>query len=149
MMNANEPIDVKTDMLTPHRRQKPRGFTLLETMVSGTLLLLGLAGVMSAIVAYQKMAVNNKHQTQGIHIAESVMEEILLAYPNDTNLAAGLHGPVEFDEFGHEVSTAGRYLAYWDVVPSDPVVGIRKLTVRVDWLDAGATRNVSFFTYRR
>jgi prepilin-type N-terminal cleavage/methylation domain-containing protein len=126
-----------------------RGFSLIEVVVSSTLLLIGLAGTMSALSSYQKGVEHQRHLTQGIHIAESTMEQILLATPTDPMLAAGTHGPRSFNDVGHLVASGGKYNAYWIVTPNEPIGGMRKLDVRVEWMEGPNGRNVVFTTHRR
>lgn len=131
------------------RSRSDAGFSLIEVMASSSFLIVGLIGVISAIVSYQRMAATERHMTQGIHVAEGTMEELLLAYPSDPVLAVGSHGPNHYDDTGKRVASSGRYLAYWDVTPSSPVEGMRRVNVRVQWTEATGSKKVEFFTYRR
>jgi len=133
----------------PIARARRRGFSLIEVMAASSFLIVGLVGVISAIVAYQRMAATERHMTQGIHVAEGTMEELLLAYPSDSSLAVGSHGPNHYDDTGKRVASGGRYLAYWDVTASTPVEGMRRVNVRVQWTEATGAKKVEFFTYRR
>lgn len=144
-----------TNQRTPascQRRNRPdaaRGFSLIEVMISASLLLVGLAGSLAAISTYQKNVAHQRHLTQGIHIAETAMEQMLLVYPSDPLLTDGDHGPQSYDEVGHHVASGGKYNAYWSVESGIPIPGMRKLSVRVEWMEGADGRNVEFFTYRR
>jgi len=131
-------------------------------MMAGAIFAVGLAGIFSAFGTAGSQFEHQRHTTQGIHLAEAKMEELLLATSTDGLLIAGVvQGPVWFDVQGF-ASTAGcpgatggvpessqncRYRITWESAPS-LVSGVRILTVTAAWAEKGQTKSLAFSTQR-
>lgn len=140
---------VKT-ALRRRRQSAQRGFTLIEVMISGSILLIGLAGMITALTANLHLQEHSRHMTAAIHIGEGVMEELVLLYPTDADLSAGAHGPRYFSRTGTELSsTPAPYQVNWTVTEGDPIAGIRRIGVTVSWTESIGDRSVSFATWRK
>lgn len=138
-----------------------RGFSVIEVMMAAAIFGIGLAGIFTAFNTAGMQFEHQRHTTQGIHLAEAKMEELLLAASTDGALLPGLiHGPAWYDPRGFasgscDASTTGvpastatcRYRVTWEARPS-PVPGVRILTVTTDWAERGQRRSVSFNTQR-
>lgn len=140
-------------MSAPLRRRgrspAPAGFTLIEVMISSSILLIGLAAVVSGMAAYTKVQEHQRHMTQAIHIAESAMEEIILAYPSDDDLLVGGHGPIHYDSLGHEVAGSGTYQVTWAVADASPIPGIKRVDVTVTWNEGTGVKTYALTTWRQ
>ncbi len=114
------------------RRRGPRGFSLLEAMISGALLTISVSGTLSAYSNVAAQYQNQRHTTQAMNIAEGTLEDLLLRFNGDTEIAPGSHGPLNFDRDGEIQGGAGTYQATWTVLPH-PIDGIRTIVVTVAW----------------
>ena len=125
------------------KKQKPKGFTLIEVIVSVVLLTVGMViagGVMSRIL---KKTFYSSHMTQAVFLAQSTIE-ILLNDDYDSN---------DLDPGGHEhplnpVSasgdTTGIFTVAWSVTNNEPVDNAKLITASVSWQDKeGEIQNVS------
>lgn len=130
------------------RRPPLRGFNLIEVMVSGVILLLGLAGILVGISTSRVQYSHQRHMTQALQIAESVIEELLVRSKESPDLAAGQHDGPSFEVSGARAEGDGFFDTIWiiDPEPLPEVPGIRRVTVTVSW--EGALRPVSLSTFR-
>lgn len=131
----------------PHRRPAPRGFTLLEVMISGGLLLIGLSASLGLVTSLTELKEHQRHMTQVMAIAEATIEELLLAPSTDDDLLAGDHGPRYFDSMGLEASF-GMYEAKWKVTGAKPIAGIRQVDVTVRWMEGRRVKTYVITTWR-
>lgn len=130
-----------------------RGFSLIEVMVSSTMLIAGLTGIISAISTTTSLHQHQRRITQGIAIGESVVEELLIRPISDTDLTSGNHPatPLQFDADGDRVvSGSGAYTVDWDVSSAPPAVPLmRTIKVNVRWTENGNSKTFSLSTIRR
>lgn len=134
------------------RRSPPRGFSLLEVMLSGTIFLLGFAGTLSAITTALSLYGQQRRSTHGIQVAESLMEELLMKYPSAADLSPGTHAGPAYDREGRSLAataptSAGYYQSEWQVTAERPLAGMRELRLRVTW--PGALRPIEIVSARR
>jgi type II secretory pathway component PulJ len=121
------------------RRRAAAGFSLLEVLIAGALLAIGVAATLAAFDGVRGVVVRNRHMTQALHAAESVAESMLALDASHEALSAGAHSgtPRRFDAVGQEVAasdtTRGIYAVDWNVQPNVPVDGIRRITLTVRW----------------
>jgi hypothetical protein len=127
---------------TPTRRRQRRaasGFSLLEVLVAGSLLAIGVTATLAGVDSVRSVVVRNRHMTQALHAAESVAESMLALDASHEMLRAGAHTdtPRRFDAVGQEVAASdtarGIYAVDWNVQPNTPVGGIRRVTLTVRW----------------
>lgn len=124
-----------------------RGFGMLEVLISGTMLVLGLAAVLSFASSTSGVAAHQRHITQGAHVAELQMEKLLLLPPDEARLTSGPHVGPRYDDVGTP-SPSGDYHTTWSVAVDTPITGTRTLTVTVTWTEQGATRSTTLTTIR-
>lgn len=65
------------------RTRRARAFTLLEVMISASLLVVGLGGVLSAMTTYEEVRKRQRVLGQGLFVAESSLERALNEQPVD------------------------------------------------------------------
>lgn len=151
---------------SPRGRQRDaaRGFTLLEVMVSGGLLLIGLSGIVGLVGSLNELKEHQRHMTQVVHIAESTMEELLLLSSTDADLGSGVHKCrqktgaactsafyVYFDSMGQEAKPTanfGPYRAEWTVTGANPIAGMRRIDLTVSWMEGTHGKTYVLTTWR-
>jgi Tfp pilus assembly protein PilV len=124
-----------------------RGFSLVEVIVSGTLLVIGIAGVLVGATVAIGLHEHQKKVGQAVVIAEQRMESLLLLFPSSTELVAGRHpasGFVSFDADGRPGGDAFR--ASYEVSAANPVG--QRVALTVEWDERGRTRSFELVTVR-
>ena len=132
---------------TPPRR--PRGFSMIEVIIAAALLAVGVAGILSAYSTATHLDNHQHRVSSALHVAEAVVEELLLLQQTDADLTAGSHGPRGFDVDGNRVAGTGFYSVTW-AVSAGPHPRARRLEVKVTWTDQLGTtpRTLSLVTHR-
>lgn len=125
-----------------------RGFSLVEVMVAATFYLVSLAGVLMGIEAARGMYEHQRKMTVALALSESLMEEFLLYQRGDSRIAAGAHGPENYNG-NLDLDGAGQYVARWTVTPSVPTANLREITLTITWPEKLAgSRSLVFKTVR-
>lgn len=132
--------------MTPARTSL-RGFGILEVLISGTMLVLGLAAVVSFASSTSGIAAHQRHITIGAHVAELQMEKLLLLPPDDARLTSGGHTGPRYDDVGTPAAL-GDYHTTWSVAVDAPIAGTRTITVTVTWTEQGTSRTTTLTTIR-
>lgn len=136
-----------------------RGFSLLEVMISASMLLVGISGlVMAAQVATQQHT-HHRKMSRALLIAEQRLEAVLLLFPSSLHLSDGRHpaGGFEFfDGDGRPLpdNEGAVFRLFYECVPrgiggsaSDPLIGLT-ITLTVVWNENGGERTVVLRTAR-
>jgi hypothetical protein len=124
-----------------------RGFGLLEVMISGSILLIGIAAVVTTINTIERQYQHQRYITTAVHIAEGTLEELIGRWPSDPELVANtlFHGP-EFDPRGLLVPPGmGLFTTEWIVAAGVPIATTREVRVTVRWNEDGVDK---WFTLR-
>jgi type II secretory pathway pseudopilin PulG len=124
-----------------------RGFSLVEVIVSGVLLLSGLAAILLAATVAFGLNEHQKRVGQAVVIAEQQMENLLLLFPNSPALIVGRHpgtGFTSFDETGAPGGSAFR--SSYVVSAADPVG--QQIVLTIEWDERGRTRSFDLVTVR-
>jgi len=138
-----------TTSTTSTRPVATRGFSLLETLFAGSIMIIaltstaGVFGLMSSSFAHQKdMAI-------ATGIAETFLEQVAILPPSSPLLADEPHPPRHYNAEGHRLpSTAGaKFRLDWEVSPGVPVAGMKEVLVDVSWRGV-RDHHVTFFTFR-
>lgn len=125
------------------------GFSLLEVMISGSMMLAGVAGIMSAYTTLSTHYAHQRHMTYGIQLAEAELEGLLIRFADDALLGPGLHTAVaRYDGAGNRVSSGGVYTVDVRVVGHPFISGFRRVTVIVRWQERGREASVQLTTER-
>lgn len=134
----------------PNRKNKGavKGFSLIESMISGALLTISVLGTFNAYAQTTDFRENVRHLTQATNVAEGVLEELLLRFNGDDDLNVGAHGPLYFDKDGEFVTAASTYTATWTVSAHPTVDGIRRVQVDVSWNSKLGNRTLSLQSER-
>lgn len=131
------------------RRPNPRGFGLLEVLAASTLLILTVTGVLSATSAVIRQREHQAKMTQGLQIAESLMESLLVTYSSHTDLSAGAHQKF-FDSTGRDLgATSSTYRADWDISGLGGAQGgMRRIALVVSWDESGGRKSIRLVSDR-
>ena len=106
---------------------------LVETLVSMSILLIGMTLVFAASRTYIEFQTNQEHVTAAMALAQGQLENLLLRYPDDPDLTTGAHGPVFFDALGIPGDTDSEYEVRWQVSQHAILDGLREVSVTVGW----------------
>lgn len=128
-------------------RTGSRGFGMLEVLISGTMLVLGLAAVLSFASSTSGIAAHQRCITQGAHVAELQIEKLLLLPPDDARLTGGVHVGPRYDDVGRP-SASGDYHTTWSVAVDVPITGARQITLTVTWTEQGTPHSTTLTTIR-
>jgi Tfp pilus assembly protein PilV len=128
------------------RSTSSRGFGILEVLISGSLLAVGLAGIVSFAGQANAIVGHQRHVTIASHVAEVQLEKLLTLYADDTRLSDGAHAGSSFKVDGSPGS--GPYTTSWVVVTGSPIAGARRVMVTVTWQEAGVAKTLSLQTIR-
>jgi Tfp pilus assembly protein PilV len=124
-----------------------RGFGILEVLISGTMLVLGLAAVLTFVSSTSAVASHQRHITIGAHVAELQMEKLLLLPPDEVRLSSGSHVGPKYDDVGTPSAT-GAYETTWSVAVDTPITATRTITVTVTWTEPTGLRTTTLTTIR-
>jgi len=129
------------------RRRRLRGFGILEVMISGTMLVIGLAAAAQFSAAMAASTARDNHLVSATHCGEQTMERLIGLFPSHADLANGDHSGSRFGDDGAP-SSSGRYQVSWTVQVGAPLNGLRRVDVNVTWLERGTPRNITLRTLR-
>lgn len=127
----------------------PKGFTLLETLISSALLVMAITGVVSAFSGISRSFEHQRHMTQAMALAESQLESLLQRYQSHVDLTNIVHPTLHFDREGKQQASASVYAVNWTVTPTP--FGMRRVKVTVSWTEGsgGSPHTLSFQTLRK
>lgn len=138
---------MKRRSLPRRARRRARGFSLIEVVLSGAILLVGLAGTLSGLSTALSVYENDRRRTMALSLCEGQLEQLLLRFRTSSDLEQGLHPGPDFDAAGRPVAAgSGAYQSSWTVTPNVPITGMRRVEVSVTW--PGATRPTTLATFR-
>ncbi len=120
-------------MASPQPRS-PRGFTLIEVMVSLGILLACLVGLMRLQIIGISSNAGARMHTQASELAQELAQALERLQPTDPRIAltagSGITPPTTLGDFGHLVDAVGNVdtskATAWD--DSNPVPGARRLS---------------------
>jgi prepilin-type N-terminal cleavage/methylation domain-containing protein len=124
---------------------RPRAFSLIEVMVSASLLAVGMVGFLSLFSNIAATYEHHRHLTEALLVGEAAMERGLVLYADDAELAFGNHPLGTFNGVG--TPAVGPYTVAWDV-SAGPLTGTRALVVTVSWTERGTPRSIALRTVR-
>lgn len=126
-----------------------RGFTLIESMVAGVMLIIGISAVVSALGSVMKLKSHQRDLTVAIHAAETTLEELLMLPSDHPDIAAGA-GVQTGPTYDLNMRRGGAGFAVEYEAVAGPYLGTRTLIATVRWTDGfGRTRSLSLRTHRR
>lgn len=117
---------------------KQSGFSLLELMISCTMLGVVIMGVAMVFPAATKSVTNGRIYTRAINIGQERLQEFERVPITDPLISAGNHGPETIDMYTRE----------WNVVVDSPLPHMRTITMSVYWNTGASADTVTLVTYR-
>lgn len=129
------------------RRRSPSGHSLLEAMLAGVILVVGLFGVVSALGSGMSVQAHNHHLTAALHVGEKTMERLLWLPLSHPSLGADVvHDGPRYDIDATETTT-GSFSTQWQV-SAGPLDGSVLIAVKVTWPERFQSRSLTLRTYR-
>lgn len=136
-----------------------RGFSLLEVMISASMLIVGITGLVMAAHVATNQHQHHRKMSQALLIAERRMEALLMLFPSSLLLSDGRHPAGGFEFFSDDGrvlpdNTNATYRLFYECVPrgiggspDDPLIGLT-ITMTVAWDETGGERTVILRTAR-
>lgn len=112
------------------------GFTLLEMMISLTVLAIGILGVTGMFIS----SIGGNAQGRNMTVASSIGQS-KLDYLSNAVIYDGVKS-------GSETTTDGRYNVLWNVTTPVSTLGMKRIKVTVTWVIKGQTHTVQFDALR-
>ena len=127
-----------------------KGFTLLEVVMAGAILTIGvLVGISAAKMNSQNLSYDQQEIT-ATEIATTLLETMTNSYAStDPNLVAGAH--IQYYNAQEQVVLATAnpiFTVTWTITDDVPVTGFMTINLQVQWGTGSQLKNVSFQTYR-
>ncbi len=110
-----------------------KGFTLLEVLVTMTILSFGILGVISMQFAAMRSNSFSGNLSEATTYASDQIEKLTQLDYDHANLASG----------NHSGTTQGIYTISWDVTPNAEAQNTKTVDVTVTWAEKGSGRNLS------
>ena len=141
-MNRNNSRDKAMNSI--YKPTGNRGFTLIEVLIAGFLLVVAILGIISTTVIIIKSNSLSKEMTTATTLAKDKMEQ--LKYTGYDGLAAGI--VTDYANMDSTVQTASAsdsiYTRRRTVTVDSPAVGMKTIEVKVEW--QSASHNVTLNT---
>lgn len=117
-----------------------KGMTLVELLVVCVIVGIAFMGLVGIFPLGMRNLNQSKMRTVATDLAQQKMEELLGLRPTEADLAAGSH-----DDPDNPVKTT--FNRYWTVTDDTPMIGMKKIVVRVTYQHGTTTRDVQIETY--
>lgn len=133
-----------------------RGFSMLEVVISSTMLLVGITGIVMGTQLATKQHEHDRKVATAIVVAERRMEELLLLFPTSLDLSDGRHPVTGFETFDGEGRRGGTvYRLFYTSTPATPpgadardrIPGVI-LEVTIAWDESIGERSIQLRTVR-
>lgn len=130
-----------------------RGFTILEVLFAGSILLLGLSAVAGVFSTARVSFALQRDLAAATTVAEGFLEQIVILPPSSLLLEPGAATVHPARHFTRETlpTTPGSATDYftltWTVLSNDPIPTIKRINVHVAW-DSDRPHSVELFTFR-
>lgn len=134
----------------PAQARHRRGFSLLEVMFAGSILLLGLSAVAGVFATARNSFAHQRDVAGATTVAEGFLEQIVILPSSSPLLDEGAHPARHFTRDGRPTTATSPTAAYamtWTVTLNEPVSGMKKVAVNAAWTNE-RPHSVEFFTYR-
>lgn len=106
-------------MTRPLQRRFKRGMSLIEVMVAGALLAIGMTAILSSFSTYSKLIAHQRMLMDAAFVAQSELQRLQSLKPAHTDLTPGVHGTLTVDA-NNQLAANGRYALKWTVTKQKP-----------------------------
>jgi Tfp pilus assembly protein PilV len=131
----------------PRRRRRFKGHSLLEAMLAGSILLMGLGGVVSALGSGQAVNTHTHAVSTAVLVGERAMERLLLLPTGHSELSTTIsHTGATYGSHA-QLDATGIYTPTWNV-SAGPIDGTLRIDVTVSWPERSGTKSLTLTTYR-
>jgi Tfp pilus assembly protein PilV len=117
-----------------------KGAGLVEIMIAILVFTLGLSVVMRVLPSSNFAATRGRNITKATNLAQEKVEALMGVPLSDADLNAGTHSDPE-----NPIDT--HFRRSWSVTDDDPVVGMKKVSVRVSFPTSSTDSSVTLQTY--
>ncbi len=128
-----------------------RGFSLLEVMFAGSILLLGLSAVAGVFSTARSSFAHQRDMATATGIAEAFLEQVVILPPSSPLLDRTADPVRRFNIEGRPSSSTepakAPFTLSWVVNQDRPIAGMKEVIVDVSW-QRTTTHHVRLFTYR-
>ncbi len=134
-----------------------RGFSLVEVIVSSSMLLVGITGITMGVNVASRQHEHDRKVASAIVIAERRMEELLLLFPTSLLLSDGRHPAEGFERFGADGKRRddGEFRLFYVATPATPPGAAIEdtlpgliLEVQIAWDESVGERKLDLRTVR-
>lgn len=129
------------------RRGAALGFSLIEVLISMSLLAVGMTAIATTYGMLADSAEHERRVTHALHVGEATIEELLVRYAADNDLTQGTHsGGPSYTAEG--VPGGSFFTTSWEVSTGVPIANARQIRVTVTWHERTGTKTLSLVTVR-
>lgn len=129
--------------------RRARAFSLIEVMLSSTLLIIGITAVVVGVTVALALHEHERKVARALVIAEKRMEDLLLLFRNSTELSPGLHPPTGFEGFSENGRPGGtQFRVVYTATPAPAGSIGQTIEVTVSWDERLGERSLSLATAR-
>lgn len=135
--------------LVPRSPRRRRGFSLVEVVLSSTLLLIGISAVVITVNVALALHEHQRKVARALVIAEKRTESLLLLFEGSLDLTDGVHPPSGFEGFTEAGRPGGTtFRLTYTVTPAEsPRIGTG-LDITVSWDERIGERSLTLSTVR-
>jgi Tfp pilus assembly protein PilV len=134
--------------MSPRRLRTHLGFSLIEVMISASLFLVAITGIISAVSTAGLVRTNARMHGEATELAEEQMELLLAEAQGAPALASGVTHEERKQKDG-TLDAAGPFLVRWTVAPLLSVPSVSRVAINVSWqTSTGQNRSLTMETNR-
>ena len=111
-----------------------RGMSLIEVMVAGALLGVGVTAILSSFDTYTRLIAHQRQLLDAAFVAQSSLQRLQTLPPIHADMSPGIHPNLTVDAT-NALSATGRFKVRWIVTPAKPTPRSREIRVVVTFED--------------
>ncbi len=124
-----------------------RAFTLIEVTIAGTLLAVGMAGLLTSWGSVMGILEHERRFAEATNLARTQLDKMLIYDAGAPALSPGAVAVGHVDAFGQATPGVGYDVGYI-INNNRPSVGNIEVQATVSWLERSGPKQTSLLTYR-